>query len=590
MFPSNKIFDPEFLDKLPIGIIIIRRIRSEGIQIIFTNKKLQTDYELLVGKINDEILNLDLLLSYFDPNDSTKIQDILNSDEALPAISEWKFKLPSGETTWVQFRVTQLDDEHELIIIRNIGMLKQFAAEKNATKAQYEALIEKAPNFIFIYKDGFVEYFNQAFIQKLGYTQEELDQRRDMPTFIVAPEYRKEVATFLLETRRELMKGKITEELHNQYKSPDITTELELVSKDGTRIPVYAIIRRIYSKKSSIVQGVLVDLSEIKKLQETKFNFLTLAQHFLRTPIANLKGFFDLYKTQTQKNISAKEKELLEVKFLEIFERNINRLVSLAKDLNDISLIRSGKLKCHLRGEDFIPILQQVIGELEYLLRRYRIDLIVEYPPIPYVVNLDRDRISQALRNILVNAITFTGHGTIHITLSAQNNESLILRVEDTGVGINPEVLKDVGKPFMTFHSSASGLGLGLYLTKDIIKDHNGTFEILSDGFHKGTQVIITLPLLVPIAPISTIIASVTKESKSELDSLIKTATTSESIIARMDAIKQLGGYSGPEKEKALAALEKCILYDKDKAIRNLSSKLYIQLSENREEDSIKNL
>jgi PAS domain S-box-containing protein len=588
--PSNKIFDPEFLDKLPIGIIITRRIRSEGIQIVFTNKKFQNDYKLLVGKIDDQILNIDFLLSYFEPVDLNRIQDILNSEAAIPTISEWKFKLPSGETTWVQFRVTKLDDEHNLIIIRNIGMLMQVTAEKDATKAQYEALIEKAPNFMFIYKDGIVEYFNQAFTEKLGYTHEELNQRRDMPTFLVAPEYRKEVATFLLETRRELMKGKITEELHDQYKSPEITTELELVSKDGTRIPVYAIIRKIYSKKSSIVQGVLVDLSEIKKIQETKFDFLTLSQHFLRTPIANLKGYLDLYKSQIQKDISIKEKESLEKKYLEIFERNVNRLISLVKDLNDISLIRSGKLKCHLRGEDFIPILQQIIGELEYLLRRYRIDLIVEYPPIPYVVSLDRDRISQALRNVLVNAITFTGHGTINITLSTQNNETLVLKVEDTGVGINPEVLEDVGKPFMTFHSSSSGLGLGLYLTKEIIKDHNGTLEIQSEGFHKGTQVTITLPLLIPLVPISTIIDSVTKESKSDLDSLIKIATTSESILARLDAVKRIGSYSGPQKEKALSALEKCILYDKDKTIRNLSSKLYTQLAENIEEDIIKNL
>jgi hypothetical protein len=190
----------------------------------------------------------------------------------------------------------------------------------------------------------------------------------------------------------------------------------------------------------------------------------------------------------------------------------------------------------------------------------------------------------------LVNAITFTGHGTINITLSTQNNETLVLKVEDTGVGINPEVLEDVGKPFMTFHSSSSGLGLGLYLTKEIIKDHNGTLEIQSEGFHKGTQVTITLPLLIPLVPISTIIDSVTKESKSDLDSLIKIATTSESILARLDAVKRIGSYSGPQKEKALSALEKCILYDKDKTIRNLSSKLYTQLAENIEEDIIKNL
>ena len=85
-------------------------------------------------------------------------------------------------------------------------------------------------------------------------------------------------------------------------------------------------------------------------------------------------------------------------------------------------------------------------------------------------------------------------------------------------------------------------------------------------------------------------IDSVNEEFNTDLDSIIKTATTSESLLARMDAIKRLGNYSGPQIEKALSALEKCILYDKDKTIRNLSSKFYTQLTEKRQEDTIKNI
>ncbi|MHA2307099.1 MAG: PAS domain-containing sensor histidine kinase, partial [Candidatus Hodarchaeales archaeon] len=543
--------------------------------------------KILVGEINNKILDLDFLSSFFDDEDEAKIKEILISEAPLPTSSEWKFKLPTGETTWVQFRVTQLDEEHNLIVIRNIGMLKQITAEKYATKAQYEALIEKAPNFMFIYKNGIVEYFNQAFTTKLGYTHEELEQRRDMPTFLVAPEFRKDVATFLLETRRDHMKGKIAEEMHNQYQIPDITAEIELISKDGTKIPVYAIIRRIYSKKDSIVQGVLVDLSEITKLQETKFDFLTLSQHFLRTPIANLKGYLDLYKSQIGANTNIEVKKALEEKFFDVFERNVNRLVSLANDLNDISLIRSGKLKCNLRGEDLVPILRQVVNELEYFLRRYRIEINIEYPLIPYVVNLDRDRISQALRNVLENAIKFTGHGSIKISLFAQESEKIILKVEDTGVGINPANLTDIGKPFMTFHKSSSGLGLGLYLTKEIIQDHNGTIEIESEGFHKGTSVTISLPLLVPLIPFSTIIDSIHKDSKTDIDQIIENATISKSEEVRRDAISQLGNYKGPQKEKVISALEKCILYDKNQSLRNLASDLYSQLMKKKEENSV---
>ncbi len=587
MSPLKELFDSTFLEKLPVGIIIIRRNQETGNKIIFTNRKFQNDFKILVGKIDRRILDLDFLLSFFETNDEMRIKGILLSESPLPMESEWKFKLPAGDSTWVQFRVTQLDEEHNLIVVRNIGLLKRITAEKYATKAQYEALIEKAPNFMFIYKNGLIEYFNQAFIDKLGYTFEELDQRRDMPTFLIAPEFRKKVASFLLESRRDLMKGKIAEELHNQYKIPDITTEIELMSKNGTRFPVYAVVKRIYSKSDTIVQGFMVDLSEIKKLQEMKFDFLTLSQHFLRTPIANLKGYLDLYRSQSESTVDIKDKKVLETRFLDVFERNVNRLISLANDLNDISLIRSRKLKCNLRGEDFVPILKQVILELEYLLQQYRIDIIVEYPVIPYVVNLDRDRISQALRNILENAIKFTGHGTINLSLTTQKNEKIILIIEDTGVGINPENLADIGKPFMTFHKSSSGLGLGLYLTKEIINDHNGTIEIESEGFHHGTTVTISLPLLVPLISFSTTVDSIHKDVKVYVDQIIENATTSKSEIVRREAITQLGKYKGPQKEKVISALEKCILYDKKQSLRNLSSELYSQLLKQSETDSV---
>ncbi len=80
MSPSNEIFDPVFLDKLPVGIIIIRRNQIKRNEIIFTNKKFQNDYRILVGEIDKNNLDLDFLLSFFDADDEAKLKEILISD------------------------------------------------------------------------------------------------------------------------------------------------------------------------------------------------------------------------------------------------------------------------------------------------------------------------------------------------------------------------------------------------------------------------------------------------------------------------------------------------------------------------------
>ncbi|MFX1507762.1 MAG: ATP-binding protein [Promethearchaeota archaeon] len=567
---DNSIFD--LLNKIPSGIIILDKNNHN--KPIFANKKIRED--LQIG--NDQDIDKDIFLAFLDPSDHQRFVELSNS-EILPGESEWKALTLTGKQTWIQLRIAPLDENYYIVIIRNIGKIKKIIEELSATETQYKAVMERDPNFLFILKNGVLEYYNQAFIEKLNYTEEDMNHYRSMPTFFVAPEDREIVARYLIESKRELIIGKIPKEIenHKRYYHPEETTEFNLLRSDGSRLPVHAIVQRAYSANDLFVQGVLIDLSSIKELQDMKLDFLTMTQHQLRTPLLNLKGYLDFYKKQLEKGVSSEEKQALESRFIEVFKRNIDQMVSLTQDLNNVAMIQQGKLKCNLRGENINPILQKVIEDLEFLLRKYRIDLIVQYPSTPYIVNLDRDRISQALSNVLENAIRFTGHGVVEIYMSIENDrQNLQLTIQDNGVGIDPTNLEDIGKPFATFHPSASRLGLGLYLTNEIILAHGGSLEIKSSGFNKGTSVIITLPLLVspdrevtPFHP--------TKDST--LNELIKIATTSENMLQRIEAVHQLGNgkYSGSELENVISTLEKVILYDQDRTIRNLAGKFYSQ-------------
>jgi hypothetical protein len=188
----------------------------------------------------------------------------------------------------------------------------------------------------------------------------------------------------------------------------------------------------------------------------------------------------------------------------------------------------------------------------------------------------------QALRNIFENAIRFTGHGVVEITLtSVEDNKIARLVCTDTGVGISDKDLQSIGEPFMTFHSSASQLGLGVFLAKQVISDHGGTFNIESEGFNQGCTVTIDLPLVIPP---NNQIPELQRETS--LNDLIKRASTSQNYINRLDAVQQLGKFgleSEKGKEEILTALELIILHDRDRTIRNLASTLYTKIKSSSE-------
>lgn len=554
-------FDSEFLDKIPSGIVVLHERKP-----IFINSKARMDFKYLVRPPSIEVF-----LQLLSPSEIPRFLEILDSPEPLPDMSEWKAQYTDGTPTWVQLRVAALDHDRkwEIVIIRDIGKTKHLLASLNSEKEQYRFLIDNAPNFLFIVKNGVIDYYNQAFLDKLGFQREEFDQYLSTPTFFVAPEHRQKIARLILESRRHQIAFPINQETEKSDQILEDPTEFDLMKRDGTRMPVYATFKRIRTGSDSIILGVLIDLSDIRLLNEMKFDFLTLTQHEFRTPLTTLKANFDFYVKKLERGLHGPEKEALETRMLEVFKRSLNRMMGLIEDLNlGIALRYKGKIRCHLRGENFLPILQQNIDEIQHLLREYRVHVFLEVPATPYLVNLDHNKISQAIRNILENAIRFTGHGNISIRVTGDiKSEFLILTVKDDGIGIQPENLEDVGKPFMTFHPSHSGLGFGLYLTKQIIRDHGGELTISSAGYHKGTTVTIKLPLLIP--PVERL------NDVSGLDQLEKQAIRAENMIDRLNSIHKLGEYEGDELDRVLDTLERVILYDKDRTLRNLAGELF---------------
>lgn len=222
--------------------------------------------------------------------------------------------------------------------------------------------------------------------------------------------------------------------------------------------------------------SVLSDVTREKEVEKVKTNFVSNVTHELRTPlIASQKAVKLLLSKDKDIEPGAETEE-----FLALAERNLSRLSTLINDLLDISKIEAGKLEIHTEPTYLEEVIDESIAGLKTWAETKSLNVLKYLPKELPHVNIDKIRIGQVMTNLLGNAIKFTPEkGTI--TITAKSNTAtgdVIVSVEDTGVGIEPEHLPKVFDRFYQDGERAptdiSGTGLGLSIAKQIVEMHGG--------------------------------------------------------------------------------------------------------------------
>lgn len=232
----------------------------------------------------------------------------------------------------------------------------------------------------------------------------------------------------------------------------------------------------------SIYKEETIKLSEAIRARD---EFLSIASHELRSPITSLKLQLEMIlRNIVQNKTGAKDLNVLQKAFDNSIMQ-VNRLTKLVEDLLDISSVHLGKLKINLeRGIDVGALVQEVIQRFQeddsaLLLSNIKINF--RHPDSPIVGDLDPSRIRQVLRNLVSNAIKYGGN-LINIELKKISPTEVEMSVEDNGRGIDT---KDQERIFHQFERAGSnmnksGLGLGLYISSQIIIAHGGSIKVES--------------------------------------------------------------------------------------------------------------
>ena len=272
--------------------------------------------------------------------------------------------------------------------------------------------------------------------------------------------------------------------------------EWTYVRADGTRVPVeLSVTKRV--DESGRTRGYLfvaTDITKAKEVSRLKDEFIGLISHELRTPLSSILGYLELMRDDEDHPLSAEQ-----VQYLDVAERNANRLLRLVGDLLFTAQVESGKFALDLRDMPLDSIVSASLQTGIPLARGAGVELTVELPETALLVHGDPVRLGQAVDNLISNAIKFTPRGG-SVTLSLfQRGEQAVVEVRDTGLGIPASELDKLFSRFFrastATRNAVPGVGLGLTITKAIVTAHHGEMDVESEE-GVGTCFSMSLPLV----------------------------------------------------------------------------------------------
>jgi PAS domain S-box-containing protein len=247
------------------------------------------------------------------------------------------------------------------------------------------------------------------------------------------------------------------------------------------------------SNENKIIKwyGIILDIEDRKNFETQKDEFIGIASHELKTPVTSLKAYAQVLEAMFRKNGDEKTAEMLSK-----MDIQINRLSLLISDLLDVTKISSGKLKFNKASYDFNKMVSDVVEELQRTCLKHTLE--INLGKVTKVIG-DRDRISQVVTNLITNAVKYSPHSNkVLIVTEMLNSGNVKLTVKDYGIGIPADKTTKVFQQFYRVSGSKQhtfpGLGIGLYISSEIIKREGG--EIWVDSvLDQGSSFYFTIPL-----------------------------------------------------------------------------------------------
>jgi len=235
---------------------------------------------------------------------------------------------------------------------------------------------------------------------------------------------------------------------------------------------------------------------ELKRLDKTKSEFLSIAAHQLRTPVTALKG----YSSMILEGDFGKVSEVVRGAVDKIFQSS-QRLVFMVNDFLDISRIETGRMTYTFDNFNLDNLIKSVVNDMSINNKKAKDLRLGFFTNVENLkINGDVGKIRQAISNLVDNALKYTEKGHVKVFLDKEpNKNTALIKVEDSGIGVSQEMLPRLFQKFSRANNVSlvhtDGSGLGLYVAKRIIEHHHGNIWVESEGIGRGSTFYIELPL-----------------------------------------------------------------------------------------------
>jgi signal transduction histidine kinase/CheY-like chemotaxis protein len=230
----------------------------------------------------------------------------------------------------------------------------------------------------------------------------------------------------------------------------------------------------------------------LKEADQRKNEFLAVLGHELRNPLAPILTSIEMLRL-----IGSTDANTLRAR--DIIERQVKQMVRLIDDLLDLTRIAQGKLELRRSRFDLGKAMGQAVQTVRPLFESQGHHLSVQLPSEPIELEADEARVVQVLVNLLSNAGKYTDRGGQVRLTASRDGDSVVLRVRDNGIGIEPDMLGRIFDLFTqvgrSLHRSQGGLGIGLTLVRQIVELHGGSVSVHSDGSGRGSEFTVRLPV-----------------------------------------------------------------------------------------------
>lgn len=491
------------IENIPCAIML--RNSSDIIEEININM-VNKYFEELFNYNNEDLKNMNLLKYYdkfsikfldnknyceLDLSINEKIKNIQNNADKYNLITA-TMKEDNNIKKNIEIKVDDFEDDnkiYKLIILKDITEEVDTYKNINRQNNMYKKVLNTIPDGIIIesYVSKNIIYANQKYMDIFEIPGKEINE--------LVYKYRDRLDTKYL---YNLHKGEKNKSIHilnnnNNIKELKVYTRSWYMNNEKLKIKIIEDLNQ--QREAERMKEILIGQREYDKI---KMEFYANMSHELKTPLNNIYSSIQLIENLYKNNkILDYNKEIYN--HIKTTKQNIFRLIRLIDNIINISQVKSEIYKIKSINFDIVYLVEEIVYSILPYAKSKKINLIFDTNEEEILVGLDPDTIERIVLNLLSNAIKFTKEGGEIFVGVYKEKGKLKITVRDSGIGIEKDKLIDIFDRFKQIEngsiSNEFGSGIGLYLSKSLVKFQNGTIDIKSE-VDKGTEILVEFPIL----------------------------------------------------------------------------------------------